>query len=73
MDVKARAIMALWPQESRWLEIGTFGDETDARIEPFEQVAFDLMSWWAGVGSTRIGAARWLAAPMAVANVQAQG
>jgi hypothetical protein len=73
LDVKARAIMVLWPQESRWLEIHTFADETDARIEPFEQVAFDLTSWWAGVGSTRIAAARRFAAPMAVANVQAQG
>ncbi len=49
VDLEARAIVALRLEGGRWLEVGTFADETDARIEPFEQVAFDLTSWWARV------------------------
>lgn len=30
----------------RWVEVGVFGDERDARIEPFDAIALDVASWW---------------------------
>ena len=33
----------------QWLEIGTWGNDEKARIEPFEAVELDLSAWWEGV------------------------
>ncbi len=30
----------------RWLELGVWGDEVDARIPPFDAVALDVNDWW---------------------------
>lgn len=49
VDLEARAIVTMRLEGGRWLELGTFSDETEARMEPFEQVAFDLTVWWAGL------------------------
>ena len=60
VDLEARALTALRledaacqaqadPRESatkRWVELGTFADEAEARIEPFDAVSFDLRRWW---------------------------
>jgi hypothetical protein len=33
-------------ESSRWVIIGVYGDETEARIEPFDVVPIDVASWW---------------------------
>ena len=33
-------------EAGRWVTLGTYGDETEARIEPFEAVPLDVASWW---------------------------
>lgn len=46
VDVAARTLSSYRLESGRWLELGVWGDETDARIEPFEDVAVDVASWW---------------------------
>jgi len=29
-----------------WVELAVYGDERDARIEPFADVALDVGAWW---------------------------
>jgi hypothetical protein len=31
------------------VELGTFTDEAEARMEPFDAVSFDLRRWWEGL------------------------
>jgi len=47
VDLEARALTALRLENTRWLDLGTFADEAEARIEPFDAVAFDVRRWWA--------------------------
>lgn len=35
-------------ESGRWSELGVFGDERDARIEPFVDLPLDIASWWTG-------------------------
>jgi hypothetical protein len=44
---REHTITAYRLEAGRWLELGIFGDERDARIEPFVDVALDVASWWA--------------------------
>jgi hypothetical protein len=30
----------------RWVEVGVWSDETDARIPPFDEVALHVGAWW---------------------------
>ena len=46
IDREARTITAYRLESGRWSELGVFGDERDARIEPFEDAALDIASWW---------------------------
>ncbi|HEY4117366.1 MAG TPA: Uma2 family endonuclease [Byssovorax sp.] len=46
VDVEERVLTAYRLEGGRWLEIGVHGDETEARIEPFEAVPLDVKSWW---------------------------
>jgi Uma2 family endonuclease len=46
IDLDARTVTAYCLQSARWLELGVFGDEHDARIQPFDAVALDVASWW---------------------------
>lgn len=46
VDLDARTIATYRLENARWVELGVFGDERDARIEPFEAVALDVASWW---------------------------
>lgn len=32
--------------DGHWLELGTWSDERDARIPPFDAVAIDVARWW---------------------------
>lgn len=47
VDLEARAITAYRLDGGRWVDVGTWGDETDARIPPFEAVPIDVSLWWA--------------------------
>ena len=46
VDAEARALIAYRLESGRWLEIGVWGDETDARVEPFDEIEIDVASWW---------------------------
>lgn len=47
VDLASRTVTAYRLEGGRWLEIGVFGDEREARIEPFDAVALDVAAWWA--------------------------
>jgi Uma2 family endonuclease len=47
IDLAARALIVYRLDGGHWLELGTYGDERAARIEPFEAVTLDVASWWA--------------------------
>ena len=49
VDLDAEAVVVLELSEGRWVELGTFADEAGARMPPFNQVAFDVKSWWTKV------------------------
>jgi len=46
VDLAAQTITAYRLESGRWVELGVWGDETDARIEPFSEVPLDVASWW---------------------------
>ena len=46
VDLAARAVTAYRLESGRWVELGAWGDETDARIEPFDAVPLDVAAWW---------------------------
>ena len=46
VDLEARAVTAQRLESGRWVTIGVYGDETEARIEPFDVVPIDVASWW---------------------------
>ena len=46
VDLAARTVTAYQLESSRWVELGVWGDERDARIEPFAGVALDVAGWW---------------------------
>jgi Uma2 family endonuclease len=46
VDLEARTLTAQRLETGRWLTLGVYGDETAARIEPFEAVPLDVASWW---------------------------
>ncbi|MEZ4227382.1 MAG: Uma2 family endonuclease [Polyangiaceae bacterium] len=52
VDLDAEAIVVLQLSEGKWIELSTFSDEADARMPPFDQVSFDVKSWWAKVQLT---------------------
>ena len=46
IDLEARTITAYRLEGAHWLELGVYGDETEARIEPFADVPIDVSGWW---------------------------
>jgi Uma2 family endonuclease len=46
VDLAARTVTAYRLDGGRWLELGVWGDATDARIEPFDALPLDVSSWW---------------------------
>jgi Uma2 family endonuclease len=46
VDLEGRAVTAQRLESGRWVIIGVYGDETEARIEPFDAVPIDVASWW---------------------------
>lgn len=48
IDVDARTLSACRLEGGRWLELGVWGDDDVARIEPFEEIEVHLADLWAG-------------------------
>jgi Uma2 family endonuclease len=46
VDIEARVLTAQQLEAGRWLTIGVYGDETEARIEPFDAVTLNVADWW---------------------------
>jgi Uma2 family endonuclease len=46
IDLAAHTVTAYRLESSRWVELAVFGDERQARIEPFDAVVLDVASWW---------------------------
>ncbi|MBI2388671.1 MAG: Uma2 family endonuclease [Deltaproteobacteria bacterium] len=46
VDLEAKMVTAYRLERGLWVELGVWGDERDARIEPFDAVALDVASWW---------------------------
>jgi Uma2 family endonuclease len=46
LDLEARTITAYRLESGRWVELGVWGDETEARIEPFDAIALNVGRWW---------------------------
>lgn len=48
IDVDARTLIASRLERGRGLELGVWGDDDVARIEPFEEVELRLADFWSG-------------------------
>lgn len=46
VDLAARTVTAHRLDAGHWVELGVWGDEHDARIAPFLDVALDVGGWW---------------------------
>jgi Uma2 family endonuclease len=46
IDLDARTLTASRLESGRWLELGIYGDEREANIEPFDAIALDVASFW---------------------------
>lgn len=46
VDLAARTLSVYRLEHGGWFELGTYGDDTEARIEPFTDVPLDVASWW---------------------------
>jgi len=44
--LEARVLTAQRLESGHWMTIGTYSDETEARIAPFDAVPLDVASWW---------------------------
>ncbi len=47
IDRQGSTLTAYRLEREHWFELGTWGDETDARIPPFDAVPFDVKALWA--------------------------
>lgn len=48
VDPGAQVVTARRLERGRWVELGEWSDERDARIAPFDAVAIDVTEWWDG-------------------------
>lgn len=46
VDVEARVLIAHRLESGAWRTIGTYSDDTEARIEPFDVVPLNVADWW---------------------------
>jgi Uma2 family endonuclease len=46
VDLEARTVIVHRLEAGRWVTLGYYSDETDARIEPFEAVPLNVAGWW---------------------------
>lgn len=50
-DSEAMVVTVQRLHEGRWLDVGVFSDEAEARIPPFADVAVDVNGWWPEPGA----------------------
>jgi Uma2 family endonuclease len=46
IDLEACTLTVYRLESGRWLELGVYGDDREARLEPFDIVPLDIASWW---------------------------
>ena len=46
VDLEARVMIAYRLESGAWRTIGTYSEETEARIEPFDVVPLNVAEWW---------------------------
>ena len=46
VDLEARTVIVHRLESGRWVTLGYYSDETEARIEPFEAVPLNVADWW---------------------------
>ena len=46
IDRESQTLSVLRLEGGRWVDLGAYRDEQDARLPPFEDVALDLREWW---------------------------
>lgn len=46
VDPEARVLSVSRLHEGKWLEIGVYGEDSVARIDPFDLVEINLAEWW---------------------------
>jgi Uma2 family endonuclease len=46
VDLDARVLTAHRLESGGWRTVGTYGEETEARIEPFDVVPINVADWW---------------------------
>ena len=46
VDLEARVLTSQRLESGRWLTLGVYTDETEARIEPFDVVPLNVADWW---------------------------
>jgi Uma2 family endonuclease len=46
VDIEARVLTAQRLESGHWVTIGSYAEETEVRIEPFDAVPLDIASWW---------------------------
>jgi len=46
VDVEARVLTAQRLESHHWVTIGTYSDQTEARIAPFDAVPLNVANWW---------------------------
>lgn len=46
VDPEACTLAASRLVDGRWVELGVYGEDEKARVEPFELVELDLAEWW---------------------------
>ncbi len=50
VDLDARALLVSKLEGGSWRDLQRFGDETEARVAPFEAVTLDIAEWWSLLG-----------------------
>jgi Uma2 family endonuclease len=46
IDLPARTLLVYRLESGRWVELGVYSEQRDARIVPFEEVTLDIARWW---------------------------
>jgi Uma2 family endonuclease len=50
VDLDARTLLVSRLEGAHWLDRQRFGDETAARVEPFDDITLDVAEWWSLLG-----------------------
>lgn len=53
IDGDALLLTASRLESGRWVELGTYADETEARVEPFDATPINLRAWWDAIADAQ--------------------